>query len=87
MEDKEQLSAKILTLTLCINEKFPELSKYLEEMPISIPDVAHPVINEKTLQDYYNSLILLLKQYSSSHSDKDGQLSKNGEWNACFPKP
>jgi hypothetical protein len=40
------------------------LSKYLEEMPVTIPDTKNPEMNIKTLQDYYNSLESLLKKYS-----------------------
>ena len=47
-----------------IRTDYPELSKYLEEMPTTIPDIKNPEINIKILQDYYNSLESLLKKYT-----------------------
>ena len=49
-----------------IQEKFPELSKYIEEMPITIP-VNDPEINLKQLTDYYNSLEDIVKKYAENH--------------------
>ena len=37
MKTEKELNADILKKTLMIQEKFPELSKYIEEMPITIP--------------------------------------------------
>ena len=63
MATKEMWSEKILHITLKIKEQYPELSKYLEEMPITIPDKKYPIITSKILQDYYNSLTSLLDNY------------------------
>ena len=67
MKTEEELNAAILKITLTIQEKFPELSKYIEEMPVTIPNVAEPEINNKTLKDYYDSLNALLKKYAPNH--------------------
>ena len=67
MTTEKELNAEILTITLMIQEKHPELSKYLAEMPITIPIKVNPEINIKSLQDYYNSLESLLKNYISTH--------------------
>ena len=48
--------------------KYPELSKYLGEMPVTIPDSTNSEINIKTLKEYYDSLISLLKKYAPSHT-------------------
>ena len=63
MATKEMWSEKILHITLKIKEQYPELSKYLEEMPITIPDKKYPIITSKILQYYYNSLTSLLDNY------------------------
>ena len=60
METKREWNEKILAITMLIHEKRPELSKYLAEMPITIPDESKPVINIKVLKDYYDSLDNLL---------------------------
>ena len=67
MKTEIQLNAEILSITLMIQEKYPELSKYLAEMPITIPIEANPKINIKSLQNYYDSLNALVENYVSTH--------------------
>lgn len=66
MKTEKELNAAILKKTLMIQERFPELSKYIEEMPITIP-VNNPEINLKQLTDYYNSLENLIQKYAKNH--------------------
>jgi len=42
METEEQINAKIMKVTMVIQENYPELSKYLNEMPITIPIDSRP---------------------------------------------
>jgi hypothetical protein len=65
MKTENEIEEAILKITMKIKTEYPELSKYLEEMPITIPDIKNPEINIKILQDYYNSLNSILKKYSS----------------------
>ena len=67
MNHEKELNSRILAITMIIAEKFPELSKYIGEMPVTIPDAADPEINVRNLQDYYNSLDALLKRYTMNH--------------------
>ncbi len=62
MKTEKELNAKILALTMKIHNEHPELSKFLEEMPITIPDENNPEINTKILTDYHESLKNLLKK-------------------------
>jgi hypothetical protein len=71
MKTEEQWNKAILDITLKINTEFPELSKYIAEMPVSIPDVQDPEINNKNLQEYYNSLETLLKKYTNNHPSEN----------------
>lgn len=64
MKTENEIEEAILKITLKIRTEYPELLKYLEEMPVTIPDVKNPKINTKILQDYYNSLDSILKKYS-----------------------
>jgi hypothetical protein len=64
MKTENEIEEAILKITMKIKTEYPELSKYLEEMPVTIPDTKNPEMNIKTLQDYYNSLESLLKKYS-----------------------
>ena len=66
MSTEKELNAAILQKTLMIQEKFPELSKYIEEMPITIP-VDNPEITLKNLADYDNSLDNLIEKYAEYH--------------------
>ena len=68
MKTEKELNNDILKITLTIQEKFPELSKYIAEMPVTISDIDNPEINIKNLKDYYDSLDNLLKKYATSHS-------------------
>ena len=70
MKTEAQLNADILKITMLIREKYPELSKYVSEMPITIPDVESPEINAKILTDYYDSLEAILENYAQNHTAK-----------------
>ncbi len=67
METENELNAAILKITMTIQETFPELSKYILEMPIAIQDAITPEITVKNLQGYYESLDNLLKKYAVNH--------------------
>ncbi len=69
MKTEQELNNDILKITSMIHEKYPELSKYIEEMTVTIPDKTNPEITLKILQDYYNSLDALLKKYAPNHTE------------------
>ena len=58
--EEKKWNEKVLAITLKIQKEHPELSKYLAEMPVTIPDEKHPDINVTALKDYYESLENLL---------------------------
>ncbi|MDA3943839.1 MAG: hypothetical protein PF694_09925 [Bacteroidetes bacterium] len=60
---ENDLNAKILKITMKIKDHYPELSQYLEEMPVTVPAENNPEITLKQLNTYYESLISLLKKY------------------------
>jgi hypothetical protein len=66
MSTEKELNEAILKKTLMIQEKFPELSKYIEEMPITIP-VDNPEITIKNLTNYLNSLENIIEKYAEKH--------------------
>jgi hypothetical protein len=70
MKTEHQLTDDILKITLIIKGQYPELSKYIEEMPDTIPDKKKPAVNTKNLQTYYDSLLSLVKEYSETHQAK-----------------
>lgn len=69
-ESEKDLNAEILKLTLKIKDQYPELSKYIEEMPVTIPDEKHPEITPNNLKAYYDSLTSLLNKYILEHPVK-----------------
>ncbi|MES2798020.1 MAG: hypothetical protein V4683_18780 [Bacteroidota bacterium] len=71
MKTEQEINVDILNITMMINEQFPELSKYLVEMPITIPNDSSPDITLKILKDYYDSLEILMIDYSANHSNKN----------------
>ena len=67
MKTEAQLNADILKITLLIRKQYPELSKYISEMPATIPNEESPEINAKILADYYESLKAIMKEYAQNH--------------------
>lgn len=67
METEKKLNEDILKITMLIKEKYPELSKYLEEMTETIPDQNHPEVTSRNLAAYYESLQTMLKKYVIEH--------------------
>lgn len=67
MTTEKELNAKILEITMTINDKYPELSKYIGEIPITIPNESDPEITIKILKDYYNTLETILKNHTKNH--------------------
>ena len=67
MKTEKQLNDDILKITLLIQDKYPELSKYITEFTVTNPNKENPEINIKHLTNYYDSLINLLKKYAPTH--------------------
>ena len=70
MQTIEETNQKILLRTLNIGANYPELSKYIEEMPITIPNLENPQITLQNLKEYYHSLNVLVINYASTHIAK-----------------
>lgn len=68
MKTEAELNQNIVKMTMTIRNEFPELMKFLNEMPETLPNLENPEINIKILQDYYNSLEDLLRKYAPNHS-------------------
>jgi hypothetical protein len=64
METEKELNDKILSLTREIREKYPELSRYLDEMPLTIPNDSQPEVTINKLKEYYESLKLLIQEHT-----------------------
>ena len=68
MKTKIELTNEIMDITLKIERTFPELLKYIDEMPQrSTPPHSNAVDNVE-LNSYYNSLTTLFNKYAQEHS-------------------
>lgn len=66
-QKQQELNKKILDVTNDIRGEYPELEKYLDEMPLNIPNDSDPNITLKNLQAYYDSLVDLVEKYDEEH--------------------
>lgn len=62
MDKQQKLMDDISKITTEIRENHPELTKYLDEMPVD---------NQEGLQGYYESLKSILEKYDDSQAKKD----------------
>lgn len=73
-----EIEKKIIKITSVIQIEYPELAKYIKEMPDNNSENAEVTI--KTLQEYYHSLEEILGKYAKSHlgtiTQKDNLTSK-----------
>lgn len=63
----DELDRDILVITSKIQKEYPELMKYLEEIPTNFSATNSEGVNRDNLLDYYNTLNELLKSYSKGH--------------------
>jgi hypothetical protein len=70
METEKSVNAKILYITMTIRERYPELSKYIEEMNVTLPTDKHPDLALRDLQAYYSSLEAMLNKYKLDQRNK-----------------
>ncbi|MBR9756896.1 MAG: hypothetical protein GYB39_02355 [Algicola sp.] len=61
----QELLQNISELTRDIETNYPELYKYLDETPMTIPNMEHPNIDDAVLEDYLTSLRVLIKKFKA----------------------
>jgi hypothetical protein len=66
MQTEEDINTSINKLATTMDVDFPELLKYVDEMPITNPDTSNPIIDTASLHDYYDSLDNLMKKYQQN---------------------
>ncbi|KKN07271.1 hypothetical protein LCGC14_1068850 [marine sediment metagenome] len=82
MKTKTELERDIIDITMKIHSEFPELSKYISEMPKNDSGIDPAAMGVKNFKEYYNSLDELLTEYTKTHQTKD---NKNAEDSQKFP--
>ena len=61
MQHQDDLSENIFIVTLKIQEEFPELIKYIDEIPRNLQLNAEKFVSKKALKDYLDYLNNLLE--------------------------
>jgi hypothetical protein len=67
MESQNDLNDNIRLTTLEIQEEYPELIKYMNEVPRNFLFNVEKGINNKELKDYLDSLNDILETYAKEH--------------------
>lgn len=67
MKDIQKIVTEIAQLTKTIETNYPEIYKFLDEIPMTIPSENHPNIDEIVLQEYLESLKQFLKHHIETH--------------------
>lgn len=63
MKNLQSVLREILEITTTIETEYPELYRFLEESPMTLPAADHPGIDEYTLTEYLKSLKELLQHH------------------------
>ncbi|MGM0579556.1 MAG: hypothetical protein ACQETL_02675 [Bacteroidota bacterium] len=70
MKDLHKLLNEVANITLNIETNYPELYKFLDEIPVTIPSDSHPHIDTKVMTEYLDSLKELLYEHIETHKKK-----------------
>jgi hypothetical protein len=80
MQSQKEITDAIAKLTIEIRERYPEISKYINEMPVTNPDQEHPQMSDELLNEYYDTLRDLVDKYSAKHEPTDpGEVEKTND--------
>lgn len=68
MKLSQSILSEIMQVTRDIEENYPELEKYLDERPMTLPDVNDPEakVDNEALEKYLSSLKAMVKKYKKS---------------------
>jgi flagellar biosynthesis chaperone FliJ len=77
MDFSKDLLAKIVCTTEQIQVEFPELAKYISEMPEHYISSRHAGVNGNEMQDYLDSLQNLLETYTYEQSSTSNPSDKH----------
>jgi hypothetical protein len=67
MKTVKELLSEISNLIRKIETDYPDLYKYLDENPVTIPNMQHPKVSTEELQNYLNTLNDLINKYKKNH--------------------
>ena len=69
MKLSQSILAEITQVIRDIKDNYPELQKYLDERPMTLPDENDPnaKVDNKVLEEYLSSLKNLVSKYKKEH--------------------
>ncbi|MFT6843078.1 MAG: hypothetical protein ACJASR_001852 [Psychroserpens sp.] len=67
MKSKNDLNDNIRLITLKIQEEYPELIKYMNEIPVNFLSNSENGITNNELKSYLDSLNNLIEKYAKEH--------------------
>lgn len=67
MKEMKEILSEIVLLTNQIETEHPELYRFLEEQPMTIPAEDQPEIDRGTMENYLLGLRALLEHYVEEH--------------------
>lgn len=69
MKLSQSILSEIMEITRDIEENYPELEKYLDERPLTLPNENDPEakVDNEALKKYLSSLKAMVKKYKKSH--------------------
>lgn len=70
MKDLKKLMTEITQLTTNIETNYPELYKFLDESPVTLPVKGQKNIDTEVLSNYLEALKTLLKHHIEEHKHK-----------------
>lgn len=85
MKTKNDLEQKIIEITMKIHREFPELSKYISEMPENFSEKVGPQISTNNFKTYHNSLEEVLNEYAKTHVAQMDSETQNLEGYPLYP--
>lgn len=69
MKNLNTLLNRITVLTNTIESQYPELYRFLDENPMTLPLGPHPQVDKKALEGYLESLQQLLEHHLEIHKN------------------
>ena len=70
MANLKNILTEITQLTNNIETNYPELYRFIDENPMTIPSSNHPQITKEIMEDYLGSLKQILKKHLETHKSK-----------------
>ncbi len=74
MKTKAILEQDILDITMKINKTFPDLTRYINEIPVKMSKKDNEGITIKNLEEYYSTLVQMFEKHNKKYSLKNKEV-------------